>query len=98
MDLLLAVFLCLLFLGWAIWALVSRESSSGPDRSMAKPPDAAFAAAHEIERRFHNLLLIVARKDKERIIEAYMSNNRCSRTEAMRLYIEDWEKEQARLS
>lgn len=98
MDPLLAVFLCLLFLGWAIWALASRESSSGPDRSLAKPPDVAFAAAREIESRFHNLLFNLARKDKERIIETYMLNNTCSRPDAMRLYIEDWEKEQARLS
>ncbi len=92
-----AILIWLLFLGWAIWAVRSYKRRSSPDRSTVTPTDAAVAV-REIESRFHNLLFNLAGKDKERIINTYMSNHGCSRIEAMRLYIEHWEKEQARLS
>lgn len=62
----------------------------------AYPPPASPSKNDDIEAEFRNVFFNTASADRERIISHWMKTEAVSRTEAMRLAVEDWRKDNCR--
>ena len=74
--------------GLTMWRGLIHRRRVKPQRDGTPVDDA------RVVRDFNNVFFSRTQADRERIISFWMGRSSCSRTEAMRLAVEDWRKEQ----
>ena len=73
-----------------LWLWVKRQNQ----RRILPRPSELIADDPLALRDFRNVFFNLTEVDRERIIKVWMNRSQCSRSEAMRLAVEDWRKDQ----
>jgi hypothetical protein len=84
-----AVVVVLVF-GWLLAVWRDKRGAQGT----ALPEFGETGDDRQVTREFKNVFFNLTEVDRERIISALIKRSRCTRTEAMRLAIDDWRKDQ----
>jgi hypothetical protein len=93
-QIILVVLLVLLFAGVAFYLLHQRTQPRWPiPHARRSELDRSVGSQSEIQRDFSRVFSMVSVQGREGLIKRWMDRSGCDRTEAMRLAIDEWRRD-----